>query len=67
MSKGFIPDKLKLSKPLPDNIRGIIAFGGCYDSKTGSESQTFMIAVITYFAKYYNGNDTDEYLISVLE
>ena len=32
MSKGFIPDKLKLSKPLPDNIRGIIAFGGCYGS-----------------------------------
>ena len=32
MSKGFIPDKLKLSKPLPDNIRGIIAFEGCYGS-----------------------------------
>ena len=33
ISKGFIPVKLnELSKPLPDKIRGVIAFGGCYGS-----------------------------------
>ena len=33
ISKGFIPDKLsELSKLLPDKIREVIAFGGCYES-----------------------------------
>ena len=41
MSKGFIPDKLKLSKLLPDNSRGIIAFGGCY----GSNVELFLLDI----------------------
>ena len=39
MSKGFIPEKLgERCKPVPDNIGGTIALGGCY----GSNVATFL-------------------------
>ena len=40
VSKGFIPGKLsELRKPLPDNIKEIIAFGGCYGSNVKESLQ----------------------------
>ena len=42
ISKGFIPDKLsELSKPLPDNSREMIAFGGCYGSNVKNLCKTY--------------------------